>query len=159
MESIILLLGLSLPVLLIGLIWIIVRYYSPRLSRIDDELLGVTVILKESEQQLHKITFMLEEDSKKELTRADLVHSSRLTNDSLKKLLWQLRFDEDRYTESTATTANGKPDNVGINSVNRQQGEHKEILDDSQSLKAILKNNEDRLGTIFEYMTKTGNTL
>jgi len=161
MESIILLLGLSLPVLLIGLIWMIVRHYNPRLSRIDDELLGVTVMLKESEQKLRGITSILEEDSKTELTRADLVNSSRLTNDSLKKVLWQMRFDEDRYTESTATTANGavEPGSAGINSVNKQQGKDHETLDDSQPLKAILKNSDDRLGIIFDYMTKTGNSL
>jgi len=161
MESIILLLGLSLPVLLIGLIWIIVRYYSPRLSRIDDELLEVTVTLKESEQKLRGITSMLEEDSKTKLTRADLVYSSQVTNDSLEKVLWQMRFDEDRYAESTATTANGtvEPDNAGINSINKQRGKDREILDDSQLTQDALNNSDDRLETIFEYITRTENTL
>jgi len=161
MESIVFLLGLSLPVLLIGLIWIIVRYYTPRLSRIDDELLGVTVVLKESAQQLRKITSMLEADSKTELTRAELVNASRLTNDSLKKVLWQLRFDENRYAESTATTANGKvePDNTGIKSIYRQREKDREILDDSQLTQAALNNSDDRMDTIFEYMTRTENSL
>jgi len=161
MESIVFLLGLSLPVLLIGLIWIIVRYYTPHLSRIDDELLGVTVVLKESAQQLRKITSMLEADSKTELTRAELVNASRLTNDSLKKVLWQLRFDENRYAESTATTANGKvePDNTGIKSIYRQREKDREILDDSQLTQAALNNSDDRMDTIFEYMTRTENSL
>lgn len=161
MESIVFLLGLSLPVLLIGLIWIIVRYYTPRLSRIDDELLGVTVVLKESAQQLRKITSMLEADSKTELTRAELVNASRLTNDSLKKVLWQLRFDENRYAESTATTANGnvEPDNTGIKSIYRQREKDREILDDSQLTQAALNNSDDRMDTIFEYMTRTENSL
>ena len=161
MESIIFLLGLSLPVLLIGLIWIVVRHYTPRLSRIDDELLGVTVMLEESSQQLRKITSMLEEDSKTELTRADLVNSSRLTNDSLKKVLWQMRFDENKYAESTATTANGamEPDNAGIESINKQRGQDRDILDDPQLTQAALNNSDDRLSTIFDYITKSESTL
>ena len=160
-DSIIFLLGLSLPVLLIGLVWIIVHYYSPRLSRIDDELHGVTVLLKESGQQLRKITSMLEEDSKTALTKADHVNSARVTNDSLEKVLWQMRFDEDRYAESTATAANGTVEsgNTGINSINKQRGKDREVPDDSQRLKAALNNSADRLDTIFEYMTRTGSTL
>ena len=62
----------SLLVLVVSVIWKIVHYYSPRLSRIDDELHGVTVMQKEFAQQLRKITSLLEESSKTGLTRADI---------------------------------------------------------------------------------------
>ncbi|MEN8133661.1 MAG: hypothetical protein ABFS45_26555, partial [Pseudomonadota bacterium] len=38
----------------------------------------------------------------KDVTKADLENSLRITNDSLKKVLWSLRFDESRFAESTA---------------------------------------------------------
>jgi hypothetical protein len=148
----------SLLVLVVSVIWKIVHYYSPRLSRIDDELHGVTVMQKEFAQQLRKITSLLEESSKTGLTRADIEDSSQVINDSLEKVLWQMRFDEDKYAESIARTGNGtvKSGNAKVNNIYRQRKNDQKVSDDTKSMKAILKNDDDDYDSIVKYMLQTG---
>ena len=148
----------SLLALVVSVIWKIVHYYSPRLSQIDDELHGVTVMQKELAQQLRKITSLLEESSKTGLTRADIEDSSRVTNDSLGKVLWQMRFNEDKYAESIAITGNGtvKSGNAKVNNINMQRKNGQKVLDDTKSMKAILKNDYDDYDSIVKYMLQTG---
>ena len=148
----------SLLALVVSVIWKIVHYYSPRLSRIDDELHGVTVMQKEFAQQLRKITSLLEESSKTGLTRADIEDSSRVINDSLEKVLWQMRFDEDKYAESIARTGNGtvKSGNAKVNNIYRQRKNDQKVSDDTKSMKAILKNDDDDYDSIVKYMLQTG---
>jgi len=148
----------SLLVLVVSVIWKIVHYYSPRLSRIDDELHGVTVMQKEFAQQLRKITSLLEESSKTGLTRADIEDSSQVINDSLEKVLWQMRFDEDKYAESIVRTGNGtvKSGNAKVNNIYRQRKNDQKVSDDTKSMKAILKNDDDDYDSIVKYMLQTG---
>ena len=148
----------SLLALVVSVIWKIVHYYSPRLSRIDDELHGVTVMQKEFAQQLRKITSLLEESSKTGLTRADIEDSSRVINDSLEKVLWQMRFDEDKYAESIARTGNGtvKSGNAKVNNIYMQRKNDQKVSDDTKSMKAILKNDDDDYDSIVKYMLQTG---
>ena len=148
----------SLLALVVSVIWKIVHYYSPRLSRIDDELHGVTVMQKEFAQQLRKITSLLEESSKTGLTRADIEDSSRVINDSLEKVLWQMRFDEDKYAESIARTGNGtvKSGNAKVNNIYRQRKNDQKVSDDTKSMKAILENDDDDYDSIVKYMLQTG---
>ena len=148
----------SLLVLVVSVIWKIVHYYSPRLSRIDDELHGVTVMQNEFAQQLRKITSLLEESSKTGLTRADIEDSSQVINDSLEKVLWQMRFDEDKYAESIARTGNGtvKSGNAKVNNIYRQRKNDQKVSDDTKSMKAILKNDDDDYDSIVKYMLQTG---
>jgi len=148
----------SLLALVVSVIWKIVHYYSPRLSRIDDELHGVTVMQKEFAQQLRKITSLLEESSKTGLTRADIEDSSQVINDSLEKVLWQMRFDEDKYAESIARTGNGtvKSGNAKVNNIYRQRKNDQKVSDDTKSMKAILKNDDDDYDSIVKYMLQTG---
>jgi hypothetical protein len=194
MDSSTFLLGATLLVMVIGIVWLIIYLYSQRLTRIDDELRAITVMLSEmpreeglreymfsQDQQLRSIgekldthpdhdllqrhipehthqlrtlVSMLGEGSNTERARADLGNSLGVINDSLEKVLWSLRFDEDKYAESTAATGNrftesGKAKVKGIN-------KDSETLEDTNSMKAILKNNDDSYDAMLKYMQQTG---
>jgi len=193
-DSIIFLLGASLPIMVIGIVWVMVRYYSPRLSRIDEELHAITQMLsempremnlqeymfsqdqrlrsigekldahpdsallqqytQEHTEQLNTIIYMLGEGSKKDLTKADLENSLRITNESLEKVLWSLRFDGDKYAESTAATENKLAESGGakVKSINQNS----EVPGDAESMKAILENNDDSYDAMLKYMQQTG---
>ncbi|NOR41559.1 MAG: hypothetical protein GQ537_10155, partial [Gammaproteobacteria bacterium] len=183
-NSIVLLLGASVPIIAIGIVWVMVSFYSPRLSRIDEELHAITQMLsempkemslqeymfsqdqnlrsigekldahpdaallqqyiQEHTEQLNTIIHMLGESSKTGPAKADLENSLREISDSLEKVLWSLRFDEDQYAESTAETEN-KPEESGkakVKSSNQNNEKGHEALDDTKSMKAILKDND-----------------
>ena len=197
-DSIIFLLGASLPIMVIGIAWVMVRYYSPRLSRIDEELHAITQMLsempremnlqeymfsqdqrlrsigekldahpdsallqqyiQEHTEQLNTIIYMLGEGSKKDLTKADLENSLRITNESLEKVLWSLRFDESKYAESTAATENklAEPDRENVRSIDKISEKDREVPGDAESMKAILENNDDSYDAMLKYMQQTG---
>jgi hypothetical protein len=193
-DSIIFLLGSLLPIMVIGIVWVMVRFYSPRLSRIDEELHAITAILSETPretslqeymfnldqrlrgigekldanpdsallqqylkdhtEQLNTILYMLGESNKTDITKADLENSLRITNDSLKKVLWSLRFDESRFAESTAASEISleKSGGTKVKSIKGDQ----DVSDDTKSMKAILKDNDDSYDAMLKYMQKTG---
>jgi len=197
-DSIIFLLGVSLPIMVVGIIWVMVRFYSPRLSRIDEELHAITHMLsempremnlqeymfsqdqrlrsigekldahpdsallqqyiQEHTEQLNTIIYMLEESSKKDFTKADLEDSLRITNESLEKVLWSLRFDESKYAESTAATENklAEPDRENVRSIDKISEKDREVPGDAESMKAILENNDDSYDAMLKYMQQTG---
>jgi len=192
--SIIFLLGAALPIMVIGIVWVMVRFYSPRLSRIDEELHAITQMLsempremnlqeyifsqdqrlrsigekldahpdsallqqyiQEHTEQLNTIIYMLGEGSKTGLSKADLEDSLRITNDSLEKVLWSLRFDAVKYTEGTTATENKLAESGGakVKSINQNS----EVPGDAESMKAILKDNDDSYVAMLKYMQETG---
>ena len=197
-DSIIFLLGASLPIMVIGIVWVMVRYYSPRLSRIDEELHAITHMLsempremnlqeymfsqdqrlrsigekldahpdsdllqqyiQEHTEQLNTIIYMLGESSKKDFTKADLEDSLRITNESLEKVLWSLRFDGDKYAESTAATENklAEPGREKVKSINKYSEIGLEVPGDAESMKAILEDNDDSYVAMLKFMQQTG---
>lgn len=197
-DSIIFLLGSSLPILVIGIVWIMVHYYSPRLSRIDEELHAISVMLSEMPnemslqeymfsqdqrlrsiterldahsdpallqqqiqeltQQLRQIVSVLEETGRTELTRADIEDSLRVTNDSLEKVLWSMRFDEDKYLESTANAVNASPvsGNAKVDHLVKHRKKDREAPYDAKSMRAILNDSDDRYDAMLKYMKQTG---
>ena len=193
-DSIIFLLGSLLPIMVIGIVWVMVRFYSPRLSRIDEELHAITEMLSETPretslqeymfnldqrlrgigekldanpdsallqqylkdhtEQLNTILYMLGESNETDITKADLENSLRITNDSLKKVLWSLRFDESRFAVSTAASESSL-EKSGRTKVKSIKGDH-DVSDDAKSMKAILKDNDDSYDAMLKYMQKTG---
>jgi hypothetical protein len=200
MDPIIILLGSSLLIMVVAISWVMVRRYTPRLSRIDEELRLITVMLsempkeislqeymfsqdqrlrsigekldthpdpallqqyiQEHTQQLRTIVSMLAAGSKSELTRADLENTLRVTNDSLGKVLWSLRFDEGKYAERAAATESrfAGSDKAKVKYFNIQREKDREALDDAESMKAILKSSDDDYGAMLKYMKQTGNS-
>ena len=61
-DSIILLLGASFPIMVIGVVWVMVRFYSPRLSRIDEELHAITQMLSEMPKEMNLQEYMFSQD-------------------------------------------------------------------------------------------------
>ncbi len=110
--------------------------------------------IQEHTQHLRTIISLLGEGSETALTRANIENSLQVTNDSLEKVLWSLRFDEDRYAESAAATASrfAEPGKAKLESINKDR----ETRDDTKSMKAILKDNDDSYDAMLEYMEKTG---
>ena len=197
-DSIVFLLGSLLPVMVIGIVWIMVRLYSPRLSRIDEELHAITQMLsempremslqeymsnqdqhlrsirekldahpdsallqqyiQEHTEQLNTIIYMLGESGKIDLTKADLENSLRVINESLEKVLWSLRFDGDKYAESTAKTENKLTESgrENVKSINQNSGKDRDMLGDAESMKDILENSDDSYAAMLKYMQQTG---
>lgn len=190
-DSIVIFLGSMLPIMVIGIVWVLVRQYSSRLSRIDDEIHVITMMLsklpkesslqeymfsqdqrllnigekldthadpallqqyvQEHTQLLNMIISLLGERSKTVLTKADIENSLRVTNNSLEKVLWSLRFDEGKYSESTSAVEikfaeSGKAKGKSINKAG----------DDIKSMKTILKSNDNNYDAMLKYMHKTG---
>ena len=193
-DSLVIFLGSMLPILVIGIVWVLARLYSVRLSRIDEELHVITMMLsklpkesslqeymfsqdqrlrsigekldshpdpaslqqyiQEHTQLLNLIISLLGEKGKTVLNKADIENSLRVTNNSLEKVLWTLRFDEGKYSESTSAVENkfaesGKAKGKSINKAS-------EASDDTKSMKTILKNNDDNYDAMLKYMNETG---
>ena len=105
----------------------------------------------------NKIIYMLGEDSKKDLSKADLENSLRITNESLEKVLWSLRFDGDKYAESTAAPENklAEPGRTKVKSINKNSEKDREVPGDAESMKAILENNDDSYDMMLKHMQQT----
>ncbi len=61
-DSIVFLLGSLLPVMVIGIVWIMLRFYSPRLSRIDEALHAITLMLNEMPREMSLQEYMFNQD-------------------------------------------------------------------------------------------------
>jgi hypothetical protein len=196
-DLIIIFLASSLPIIVIGIVWIIARAYSLRLSRIDEELRAITVMLSEiskettlkeyifaQDQRLRGIgdkldtypdTDMLQqciqdqanqviafvsthsEDSKSRITKEDLKISLQVTNELLERVLWSLRFDEDKYVEHTEENNNisKDQDKIMISKLNPQREIRKDI-DNNVSMGAILEGGDDDYDAMLKYMQQSG---
>jgi hypothetical protein len=185
-------------ILISGIAWVIVRINSRRLSRIDDELRAIKVILSEmpnddglkeymfaQDQQLRGIVEKLDtqpssdvlhqyihdqanqiiaiisthdEDRESRVTKTDLEISLRVTNKLLEKVLWSLRFDEDKYVESNEVNTNG-PEYQGRKNITRMDTQNTndcDNLDDKVSMKKILEKSDDSYSALLKFMDKSG---
>ena len=145
-SSIIFLLGSILSIMVIGIIWVLVRIYSQdqRLRSIGVKLDAhpdpalLQQYIQEHTQQLSTILSMLGGEG--------IENSLRVTNNSLEKVLWSLRFDEGKYAEeSTSAIENkfaksGKAKNASINKASEK---YSEALEDAESMQDILMNTDD----------------
>ena len=195
-DSIISMLVWMIPIIAIGIVWVIARLSSPRLLRIDEELRAITVMLSEmpkegslkdymfaQDQRLQGIGDKLgtspdtdelhqyiqdqanqiiavistHDDPSKSITKADLEVTLQVTNDLLERVLWSLRFDEDKYVDRTE--ANKSISNKQGNKNTSKSNAHSEIrkeITDKVSMKNILENCDDGYDAILKYMQQTG---
>jgi hypothetical protein len=196
-SSVILLLATSLLIIASGFTWVMFRRYSQRLSRIDEELRAITVLLSETTKETSLKAYMfaqdqrlrdigeqlithpdtdmlqqymqdqttqilavistLDEGRKSGVTKADLEISLRMINELLERVLWSLRFDEDKYVESTDTNR-GIPEKQGKRNINIDTKSEKvsKDKDDDISMKSILNDSDDNYGAMLKYMQKSG---
>lgn len=195
--SVIVLLATSLLIIVSGFAWVMLRHYSQRLSRVDEELQAIKVMLSEmpkedsikdymfAQDQLlrdiveklgtHTETDVLQqyiqdqanqiiatisthdESRKSGITRADLETSLQRTNELLERVLWSLRFDEDKYAENTEIIADrpgkqGKTDS-GMDAQGTKAGNDG---DDNVSIQSILDDSDDSYSAMLHYMEKSG---
>lgn len=195
--SVIVLLATSLLIIVSGFAWVMLRHYSQRLSRVDEELQAIKVMLSEmpkedsikdymfaQDQLLREIVEKLgthtetdvlqqyiqdqanqiiatisthDESRKSGITRADLETSLQRTNELLERVLWSLRFDEDKYAENTEIIADrpgkqGKTDS-GMDAQGTKAGNDG---DDNVSIQSILDDSDDSYSAMLHYMEKSG---
>jgi len=139
-------------------------HQDQRLRTIEDKLNTLTDPdmhewhLQENSQQLHTIISMLEDNRKTELTRTDLDNSLQATHDSLKKVLWSLRFDEDKYSESTAADKikSVESDKEGIQQIEEFNGNEREAGNTARAMKSLINNTDDGYHAMLKYMQRTG---
>jgi len=97
------------------------------------------------------------DDPSKSITKADLEVTLQVTNDLLERVLWSLRFDEDKYVDRTE--ANKSISNKQGNKNTSKSNAHSEIrkeITDKVSMKNILENCDDGYDAILKYMQQTG---
>jgi len=183
-------------ILIAGIVWVTVLIYSRRLSRIDDELREIKVMLSEipkeaglkeymfaQDQQLRGIVEKLDThpdsdvlqqyihdqanqiiavistpdaNRKSGVTKSDLEISLRVTNELLERILWSLRFDEDKYvdrTEANKSISNNQ-DNKNISKSNAHSEIRKDV-NDKASMKDILESCDNDYDAMIEYMKQS----
>ena len=92
-------------------------------------------------------------DRKSGVTKSDLETSLRVTNELLERILWSLRFDEDKYVDRTKAnkSISNNQDNKNIIKSNAQSEICKDV-NDKVSMKNILEYCDDDYDAMIEYM-------
>ena len=87
--------------------------------------------IQDQANQIIAVISTHEETEKEVITRTDLEHSLQITNELLEKILWSLRFDEDKYAEDT-----------GTKSASHEEQEKKVLNFDTKSVNTIQNMND-----------------
>ena len=97
------------------------------------------------------------DDSSKSITKADLEITLQVTNDLLERVLWSLRFDEDKYLDRTEAnkSVSNKQGNKNTRKSNAPSEIRKEITD-KVSMENILENCDDGYDAMLKYMQQSG---
>ena len=114
--------------------------------------------IQDQANQIIAVISTHDEARKSGVTKADLEVSMQMTNQLLEKVLWSLRFDQDKYLEELDRTDRDSTEKQGgektkIDTKNYKAGKDKE---DDISMKSILNDSTDRYHAILTYMQKTG---
>jgi len=124
-------------------------------SHPDTELLHR--YLQDQTDQLLAIISTCESGRKPELTRADLEQSLRLTNQKLERVLWALRFDEEKYQGSTEAKKD-RSETPGTET-NKDAGGTREAGRNDQDAAVLaksMKDGGDSYQAMLDYMRTTG---
>jgi hypothetical protein len=114
--------------------------------------------IQDQANQIIAVISTHDEARKSGVTKADLEVSMQMTNQLLEKVLWSLRFDQDKYLEETDRTDRDSSGREGdqktkIDTKNNKASEDK---DDAISMKSILNDSTDSYHAMLRYMQKTG---
>ena len=91
------------------------------------------------------------------ISRADLEISLQVTNDLLERVLWSLRFDEDKYEDRTEANKSISRDQGNKNI--REPVAHSEFrkeINGKVSMEDILENSDDGYDAMLKYMQQSG---
>jgi len=97
------------------------------------------------------------EDRNNRITKKDVELSLQATNRLIERVLWALRFDEEKYTEQTASNVTTPIDQAtkNIGKSTEHKDDHKET-DDSVSIGALLESEGDDYNAMLKYMQLSG---
>jgi hypothetical protein len=114
--------------------------------------------IEDQANQIIAVITTHDEARKSGVTKTDLEVSMQMTNQLLEKVLWSLRFDQDKYLEETDRTDRDSSGSEGdektkIDTKNNKASEDK---DDAISMKSILNDSTDSYDAMLTYMQKTG---
>ena len=115
--------------------------------------------LQDQTDQLLAIISTHESGARSELTRADLEQSLRQTNANVERVLWSLRFDEEKYQENPDAGKNAKAivgKRHGTEQVNAD-GAGRDDREDTM-LSRSLKAGADGYQAMLDYMRTTGSS-
>ena len=97
------------------------------------------------------------EDRNNRITRKDIELSLQATNMLIEKVLWSLRFDEEKYAEQTAANATTPIDHATEKTDKpTEHNDDRKETDDSVSIEAILESEEDDYKAMLKYMELSG---
>ena len=113
--------------------------------------------IQDQANQIIAVISTQEESRKSGITRADLEVSLQMTNQLLEKVLWSLRFDEEKYVKD-ANTNKDRTRQEGTQNFNTDTKRTKPSKDedDDISMKSILDENNDSYSAMLKYMQKSG---
>ena len=113
--------------------------------------------IQDQANQIIAVISTQEESRKSGITRADLEVSLQMTNQLLEKVLWSLRFDEEKYVKDANTNKDrtGQEGTQNFNT-NTKSTKPSKDEDDDISMKSILDENNDSYSAMLKYMQKSG---
>lgn len=113
--------------------------------------------IQDQANQIIAIISTHEETRKEVITKAELELSLQITNELLEKVLWALRFDEDKYVEDAETkracTEEQEENNFELDTQNANASKDE---DDHISMKHLLDESDDNYGAMLKYMQQSG---
>ena len=113
--------------------------------------------IQDQANQIVAIISTQEETRKEVITKAELELSLQITNELLEKVLWSLRFDEDKYVEDAETkracTEEQEENNPELDTQNANASKDE---DDHISMKHLLDKCNDNYGAMLKYMQQSG---
>lgn len=113
--------------------------------------------LQDQTDQLLAIISTHESGDKPGVTRADLEQALRQTNARLERVLWSLRFDEEKYLENTHDKHDqpGGPGTTNETAPGKKDKAGRESRDDTMLMKS-LDGGSDSYQAMLDYMRTTG---
>ena len=113
--------------------------------------------IQDQANQIIAVISTHDENRKSAITKTDLEISLQVSNELLERVLWSLRFDEDKYKDRTeANTSISR--NQGNESTRKPiaQNEFRQKINDNVSMKDILENSDDGYDAMLKYMQQSG---
>jgi hypothetical protein len=113
--------------------------------------------IQDQANQIIAIISTHDETRNEVITKADLEVSLQITNELLEKVLWSLRFDENKFVED-AETNKGSFEGQGEKNItiDTKIANVSKNMDDRISIKHILDDSNNSYGAMLKYMQQTG---
>ena len=113
--------------------------------------------IQDQANQIIAVISTHDEDRKSVITKADLEISLQVTNELLERVLWSLRFDEEKYVDRTEVKSNiHKNQDKRNNGKSNTHSELRKEINDKVSINDILENCDNDYDAMLKYMQQSG---